>query len=634
MVWSLYKRNKDGDGGIFDFSGEKMKPLKFSNGKTQETIVEEIIEKIKKGKKLIFIKGVCGTGKSAIALNLAKNFKKSAIVVPIKNLQNQYEKDYTQEMFVLKEDGKPLKISMIKGRSNFSCPYSGGTADEDDLPCTIEIKEKNKEMLMKYLKENPLTDPEDFKNLTDIRRMNIAPACPYWSPLLPEEANPRGLKDVEKIKYKNIDDVDFAIFRRKKGCGYFQQYEAYAHSDVLIFNSAKYLIEIDIGRKPKTDIDIIDECDEFLDNFSNEKKINLQRLQNALINLTPEEKEKRMAVKDLIHKINFVLLDKKIEVDCEKLKKTIINDIIEKILQNPNLAEDEELNYYNHIVEVARSFEKVLNETYVSIERIENKKEDKRLFTGGLSEDNAIISLVTINLKEKMKELIDQGNTLVMMSGTLHSEEVLRDIFGLEDFEVIEAETELPGKIEVLRTGVEKNCNYQNFKNDVVSRERYLKMLDCTLANCEGQTVVHVNAFSDLPTKEESERIKFENLITREEFKELQKQTNFTIQDFLSKNKKTLFTTKCNRGIDFAGDKCSSIVLTKFPYPNIQSLFWKVLKKEQPDKFKEFYVDKAHRELIQRIARGIRFKGDSVFLLSPDVRVINHNFDTKEYKQK
>ncbi|MBS3087246.1 hypothetical protein J4226_01495 [Candidatus Pacearchaeota archaeon] len=38
-----------------------------------------------------------------------------------------------------------------------------------------------------------------------------------------------------------------------------------------------------------------------------------------------------------------------------------------------------------------------------------------------------------------------------------------------------------------------------------------------------------------------------------------------------------LFSTKCARGVDFAGDKCNSIIITKFPYPNIQSLFWKIL---------------------------------------------------------
>ena len=37
----------------------------------------------------------------------------------------------------------------------------------------------------------------------------------------------------------------------------------------------------------------------------------------------------------------------------------------------------------------------------------------------------------------------------------------------------------------------------------------------------------------------------------------------------------------------------------------------------------EFYMDKARRELIQKVARGVRFKGDWVNVLSPDVRVLN-----------
>jgi len=63
--------------------------------------------------------------------------------------------------------------------------------------------------------------------------------------------------------------------------------------------------------------------------------------------------------------------------------------------------------------------------------------------------------------------------------------------------------------------------------------------------------------------------------------------------------------------------------LTKYPYPNIKSLFWQILKKEQPDKFLEFYLDKARRELLQKIYRALRFKEDHVLLLSPDVRILD-----------
>ena len=60
---------------------------------------------------------MCGTGKSAIALNIAKEIGKASIVVPIKSLQEQYQKDYAGDMYVLKKD-KKLEISSIIGRKN------------------------------------------------------------------------------------------------------------------------------------------------------------------------------------------------------------------------------------------------------------------------------------------------------------------------------------------------------------------------------------------------------------------------------------------------------------------------------------------------------------------------------------
>jgi len=88
MVWSLY------DDKNF------LKPLGFSNGKTQEDIVKEILDAIKGGNKIIFINGRCGTGKSAIALNVAKEIGKTSIVVPGKSLQLQYKKDYESKKYL------------------------------------------------------------------------------------------------------------------------------------------------------------------------------------------------------------------------------------------------------------------------------------------------------------------------------------------------------------------------------------------------------------------------------------------------------------------------------------------------------------------------------------------------------
>jgi len=63
-MWSLHQKNGEKE--------EFLEPLTFSNGKTQEDIVKEVVEEIKNGTRVIFIKGVCGTGKSSIALNIAK----------------------------------------------------------------------------------------------------------------------------------------------------------------------------------------------------------------------------------------------------------------------------------------------------------------------------------------------------------------------------------------------------------------------------------------------------------------------------------------------------------------------------------------------------------------------------------
>jgi Rad3-related DNA helicase len=630
-MWSLYKRKEDDSGpgvGLFNYSGEKLEPLMFSNGKTQADVVKETLEAINAGNKVIFIKGVCGSGKSAMALNLARHFKKTTIVVPIKSLQEQYEKDYTQKKFIMKDDGKPLKISVIKGRNNFRCPFTGEKADDSDLPCTIEIRDKNTEQLLKFIDMNKNVTKEDFSCASDIRRMNIAPACPYWSPLIPSDLKPKGMDDMIKKKYPAVCGKEYALFQRKKGCGYYDQYASYAEADVLIFNSMKYLIENAMGRKPKTDLDIIDECDEFLDNFATERRINLSKLLSALNNLMPSDQERRTAAKELIHAVNNILFNPP-KIDVKKLKDSEIMPLIEKILENPNIADEEELNYYNNVVEIARSYENLLDETYISVNSLEKEDGQKGLFGSRkkAQDEMVVVDLVSINLAQKFKELLDTNNAMVLMSGTIHSEEVLKDVFGLENFKIIEAETQSPGKITKYRTGLEMNCSFANFSNGTISRKQYLKIMDVCMANAKPPVLVHVSAFKDLPSEEENKEFKFDNLITQEKLSELQKRGNQPIEEFSNKETDVLFTTKCSRGVDFAGDKCNSIVITRYPYPNIQGLFWRILKKEQPEKFMEFYVDKARRELVQKVARGVRFKGDKVDLLSPDIRVLNEALD-------
>jgi Rad3-related DNA helicase len=216
------------------------------------------------------------------------------------------------------------------------------------------------------------------------------------------------------------------------------------------------------------------------------------------------------------------------------------------------------------------------------------------------------------------------------MSGTLHSKEVLSEIFGIEKFKVIDAETENPGKIEIMRTGEEMDCKYSNFSSGKADREKYLKSLDKCIKVAKKPILIHVNSFADLPDIFEKEKFNLKNTVTRENLMETQKEDkeSLNIKKFKDGEIDILFSTKCSRGVDFPGDECRSIIFTKFPNPNVQDAFWKILNRTNPQKYWSFYKDKARREILQKIYRGLRFKEDKIYLMSPDSRVLDF-FDNR-----
>jgi len=165
---------------------------------------------------------------------------------------------------------------------------------------------------------------------------------------------------------------------------------------------------------------------------------------------------------------------------------------------------------------------------------------------------------------------------------------------------------------------LEFDCKYP-----IENREKYLRALDKSIEVSKKPTLVHINSFYDLPDEIEMKKFSLKNTITREALKEIQKdKTGKDVREFKNKETDVLFSTKCTRGIDFPGEQCNSIVFTKYPNPDVKSPFWNILKKTNPNSYWDFYKDKARRELLQRIYRGLRFKDDHVYLLSPDERVL------------
>ena len=128
-----------------------------------------------------------------------------------------------------------------------------------------------------------------------------------------------------------------------------------------------------------------------------------------------------------------------------------------------------------------------------------------------------VVSKLMLKIGKKtlslLSALIEKNKAFVFMSGTLHSEKVLKEIFGLKDFKIIDAETFNLGTVKKLRTGLEQDFKFENFSKARVSREQYLKALDRCIEIAKIPIVVQVSAFSDLPIDSEIERFGLKNLI-------------------------------------------------------------------------------------------------------------------------
>lgn len=604
--WNLYEGDK------------KLEPLKFSNGKTQEDVVREIVE-LAKDHKVIFLHGTCGTGKSAIALNVARVLGKASIVVPVKALQRQYEEDYIEKKHLRKSNGKKMKIAMITGKENHDSIIEPGISCANlDLPENIKIIEKNYEKLLEFVRDNPFISNTRELQMKDIKRLSVAPANPYWSPILPAEYELRALTDAKKIKYLGMNDRSYIFYHRKRGCSYYDQYLAYMNADAIIFNSAKYKAEFAIGRKPFTEVDIIDEADEFLDSFFQQDELNLSRLLASLRVIYPDSYDAIKSIEKINKLIELEEKNKKaLGVQEDKvfhISETNIGDILKTFISDSELESEialDELNYSNKALEIARNFQGSFEDLYMTFKKDED--------------DNLIARLVSTNLSGKFKDLMNKTKTLIFMSGTLHSENIIKGIFGIEDFKVVEAETLNFGSTEIVRTGKEFDCKYSNFSSEKHSREDYLRALESCLARADSPVLVHVNAFQDLPNMMEKQTLFLDNLMTSENLRDLQgrDKTGKAVSNFKAKLSSSLFTTKCSRGVDFPGDVCNSIVFTKYPNPNVKDTFWKILQKTHPEFYWEFYKDKAWRGFLQRIYRALRSPDDHVKILSPDIRVLD-----------
>ena len=434
-MWGLYR------------NGLLAPPIRYSNGKTQEDVVKEIIEAFS-SYDIVALKGGVGTGKSAIAIHVVALLGggKGIIVVPTKVLEEQYVRDYGGGKFSVILNGRKVKFASIMGRSNFPCLYKRKCrANNPNLPCTVSLKSVGEE-----------------------RRIDVAKDCPHWSPIVSQkmlETYTTILKDAIIREYISVRGKRYIFIRDP--CPFYKQYLCYADNCVILMNSAIWEIETISGRKPMANIEVIDEADAWLDSLSFQRSISAKTIQN-LIEKYGDNEAVSVHLDNLLNEFT-TLLDK-----YRGYTGTITQEWIDFIEDYSGLFEEigRECN-----LKILLNFS---NEVWMSV---------------GMDRVKFFIPDLKV-VFQRFRER--SARKLLLMSATFQSKEILEEVFGIDEICFIEGETKFPGTVYLRKTGKEVYVTHKKWSNENF-RKRYFDCLKEILAKARRPLLVQVHSKKYLP---------------------------------------------------------------------------------------------------------------------------------------
>ena len=530
--------------------GVSLNPLVYSDGRDQKNIINEILDSFDSGENLLFLKAQVSTGKSAIALSLIDILGRGIISVPVKVLQDQYKESYLDRYRI-----GNLDIAVMKGKSNFKCNFEKGKlCSNSNIVCNRKLKQGE-------------------------TRWKVATKCPSWSPILPlyvyEKIRLNMLFDLDTTEYTGING-DYIYVNRGEDCQYFNQYENYTKEHIaLIMNSQKWIIETLLERKPKTDLEVIDEADLFLDGLS----FNLVVTHRTLDTIELAEKKKFKNIKIL----HYMMSDK-------NLSNITFLTLLEKILKSCITEYSQNLSYKLQLM--------LLCDQDIMLTKFGKDKNEVLVFT--IARPDKIFDIL---LKRSAKKIL-------LMSATPQSDKVFYSLFN-KNINFIEGETEFPGSLKIIKTGSELDINHLNWKD---IRYEYWNTLSFLISIAEKPVLCNIFSYKYLPEEE------IGNIPCRED---VQKHQDKHIKEFLKGKRDVIFTTKFDRGIDLKDEKCRTIILTKLPYPDLTDITLMKLKEYYgPFIFNSYVTDMIKREVLQNIGRVLRSKNDYSMLMSPDKKIL------------
>lgn len=552
--------------GLVDSDTLTLPPFVYSNGKNQLDVVNEIIEKFDEH-NMIFLRGAVGTGKSPIALHLIGHYGKGIISTPTKLLEYQYKNDYGKKgsTRIILSDRTKLSINFLMGRSNFICDLTNKYCSHYNLACTKRIPQGES-------------------------RYSLASQCPGWSPVYAPRWAPSALRATHQpIDYVSIDGVK-TFYLSENPCDYYNQFIHFTKPGAIVMNSSKWEVETWLGRKPKVPLEIIDEGDEYLDGLSYKTSILEQFFSRIIKKYTEMQYE---------------------DVDISQIEETQTH-FYELIKNFGTIGYDGKLITSESLLSFLTKFLKIFSTIEQSdattkmtskIRFILDNKDDAWAKT--FLKPRRIV-LFLPDFKATLDALVKRSGKLLFMSATTHSMKSFRNIFKIENPVIVDAEKKFPGLLHIMKPDYfMENVTYSKWNSSEEFRNRYWDLLDKTIAHSAKPCLIQVHAYKYLPPKYQPSP-------------EQKSKERWYFGD-----KDVFFSTKTDRGIDLKDDLCRSIVLLKYPMPDISDVVKRNMRMFLGDSaFWEYIHDIANRNMIQQCGRALRHQNDWCEIYSLDALVL------------
>ncbi len=460
------------------------------------------------------------------------------------------------------------------------------------------------------------------------------------------------------------DEVDDKGEKCPAVCPYYQQFYNYAFADVIVMNGAKWKLETMIGRKPLVKLETFDEGDFWLDSHSVEMEFSRSMIDKLIPVSNKMQKLKTDTL--LLFDIAFDNIKKKvteqINVDgtniiASKDYRELFLSMTNTLLEYKKSVEEDDF-ILNKILEMATIL-RYLDKASISY------KEEKR-------ESNKI-KLYIPYPDMLLKDLFERSSENIMItSGTIHSNFVLSNLFGIDEKNYIvgfvQGRKETPGKLICIKPKDGLVRVTHTAWQSPQFKEYYSKMLNYILDNLKiqidkrtgrpGEAKILVltpakkyadgiknrpDIFLDFAkTKENDDGDMKKTIITSlsefvdksvEDIKKIKPDDIQLDGDVLRTNQQIIVSTRMIRGADLKDDKCRAVVMTKWPMSDVSAGYNQALKKRFGENiYWAIMKDRAEREAIQYVCRGLRHQYDWEYFSTPDDFAFNQIYRLFTYE--